>query len=445
MSESERVDTAVAPATTARGISPETVTRVVLDNGMVVIVYPNHATPAVNISLSCEAGAVFEPPELNGLAGFTARTMRRGTKRKTFERLNRETEERGMTVGVDAGQQSLSVGGRSLAEDAGRLLDTIREVVREPAFPLEEIERLRNLTLAGLREDEDDTRSVAERTFREMTYPPDHPYHRRVSGTLETVPRIGRQDMVSFYQTYVRPEGAIMVIVGDIEPPAALDLVQQAFGDWTVPGERPTAEVPGVARPATIQRAVKVLAGKTQNDLVLGLPGIRRADPDYYALQMTNLLLGRLGLYGRLGKNVREEQGLAYYVYSSFEAGRGPGPWAVRAGVNPKNVQRAVDGILAEIARIKSEGVDAEELQNGVQFLTGVLPLQLETNGGIASTLLDIEFHKLGLDYVQRYPGIIRGLTADDVQRAATQYLPADAYVLSVAGPPVTLDGAGGA
>lgn len=440
MSESQLVETAVAPVAT-RGISPETVTRVVLDNGMVVIVYPNHVIPAINISLSTEAGAIYEPPELNGLAGFTARTMRRGTRRKTFERLNSETEERGMSVGVDAGQHSLSVGGRSLAEDAGRLLDTIREVVREPAFPLEEIERLRNLTLAALREDEDDTRSMAERAFREHTFPVDHPYHRRVSGTLETVPRIQRKDMVTFYRTHVRPDSAILVLVGDIEPPAALDLVQQAFGDWTAPGERPRAEVPDVPRPTAVQRSVKVLAGKTQNDLVLGLPGIRRADPDYYALQMTNLLLGRLGLFGRLGKNVREDQGLAYYVYSSFEAGRGPGPWAVRAGVNPKNVQRAVDGILAEIARIKTDPVDAEELQNGVQFLTGVLPLQLETNGGIASTLLDIEFHKLGLDYVQRYPGIIRSLTAEDVHRAANQYLPADAYVLSVAGPAPALDG----
>ena len=443
MSESELVDTAVAPVAAARGISPETVTRVVLDNGMVVIVYPNHATPLINISLSTEAGAIYEAPELNGLAGFTARTMRRGTRRKTFERLNSETEERGMSVGVDAGQHTLSVGGRSLAEDAGRLLDTIREVVREPAFPLEEIERLRNLTLAALREDEDDTRSMAERAFRERIFPVDHPYHRRVSGTLETVPRIGRKDMVAFYRTYVRPDGAVLVMVGDIEPPAALDLVQQAFGDWTATGERPTAAVPDVPPPTAVQRAVKVLAGKTQNDLVLGVPGIRRADPDYYALQMTNLLLGRLGLFGRLGKNVREGQGLAYYVYSSFEAGRGPGPWAVRAGVNPKNVQRAVEGVLTEIARIKTDPVEAEELQNGVQFLTGVLPLQLETNGGIASTLLDIEFHKLGLDYVQRYPGIIRSITAEDVQRAANQYLPADAYVLSVAGPAVTLDGAG--
>src|SRR3954468_20712877 len=157
MSEVETVTapTAPAPAATVRGISPETVTREVLDNGMVVLVYPNHAIPAINISLSFEAGAIFDPADRNGLASFTARTMRRGTLRKTFERLNLETEERGMTVGVDSGQQLLNVGGRSLAEDAGRLLATIAELARQPAFPLEEIERLRNLTMAGLKEEED--------------------------------------------------------------------------------------------------------------------------------------------------------------------------------------------------------------------------------------------------------------------------------------------------
>jgi zinc protease len=446
MSETHAIDTAAPapPAASARGISPETVTREVLDNGLIVIVYPNHAVPIVNMTLSCEAGAVFEPPELNGLASFTARMMRRGTLKKTFERLNIETEERGISVGTDAGQHTLSIGGRALAEDAGLLLDFIREIARTPAFPLEEIERLRTLTLAGLKEDEDDTRSVAERAFREHLYPADHPYHRRVSGTLETVPRLTRKDMVAFYRAQVRPDVGVLVIVGDIETGPALDLAQRAFGDWTADGPRPTYTVPDVPPLSGAQQTIKALAGKTQNDLVLGVPGIRRDNPDYYALLMMNLLLGRIGLYGRLGKNVREEKGLAYYVYSSFDAGRGPGAWAVRAGVNPSNVGRAVEGILTEIARMREEGATEEELTNGVAFLTGILPLQLETNGGIAGTLLDIEFYKLGFDYIQRYPGIIRGITAADVHRAATRYLPTDTYVLTVAGPAVTLDGAGG-
>ena len=432
-------DIATAPAAPAQGIGPDTISRTVLPNGTVVLIYPNHAIPAVNITWSCEAGAVFEPAERNGLAGFTARLMRRGTKRQTFERLNQETEERGMSVGVDAGRHTLSVGGRSLAEDTRFLIDTIADIARHPAFPLDEIEKLRTLILTGLKEEEDDTRSMAERAFRELAYPADHPYHRRVSGTLDTVPLIQRADMLGFYRGFVRPDTAIIVIVGDVDPAATLRMVEDAFGDWAAAGPRPAAVVPDAPRPTTTARAMQVLAGKTQNDLVLGLPGIRRADPDYYAMQMMNLLLGRLGLYGRLGRSVREEQGLAYYAYSSFDAGRGPGPWAVRAGVNPTNVQRAVASILREITRIREEPVAEKELADGTTFLTGVLPLQLETNSGLAGVLFDMEFYGLGLDYVQRYPAIIRGLTIADVQRAAQRYLPAEAYVLGVAGPEVEL------
>jgi zinc protease len=113
----------------------------------------------------------------------------------------------------------------------------------------------------------------------------------------------------------------------------------------------------------------------------------------------------------------------------------------VRAGVNPSNVGKAIGGIMTEIARMRQDGATEDELSNSVAFLTGILPLQLETNSGIAGTLLDIEFYKLGFDYIQRYPGIIRSITAEDVQRAATRYLPTDTYVLSVAGPAVDLDG----
>jgi zinc protease len=428
--------------TAARGISPETVTRTVLDNGMVVIVYPNPAIPALNMSLTFEAGAIYDPPERDGLAAFTARILRRGTRRKTFEQLNEETEERGITVGADAGFHTLSVGGRALAEDAGYLLGIIAAIVREPAFPLEEISRLRKLILAGLKEDEDETRSVAERAFREHLFPPDHPYYRRVSGTLETVPTITRDDMRAFYRAHIHPNMATLIIVGDITPAAALDLAARTFADWPAAGPQPTITIPDPPPLTATQRIVKPMAGKTQNDLVLGVPSLRRDDPDYYALAMMNLILGRLGLYGRLGQNVREEQGLAYYCYSSFEAGRGAGPWAVRAGVNPANVNRALAGILAEIARIRSGGVTEQELADGRAYLTGVLPLRLETNSGIADTLSDIEFYKLGFDYIQRYPQIINSLTAAEVLRVAQKYLPAQAYVLAVAGPEVTLDGA---
>jgi len=140
-------------------------------------------------------------------------------------------------------------------------------------------------------------------------------------------------------------------------------------------------------------------------------------------------------MMGRLGDSVREEQGLAYYVYSSQEAGPVDGLWFAAAGVNPANVEQAIDSIHEEFARLASESVSDEELADTQAYLTGVLPLQLETNDGVASTLLSIEWNGLGLDYLDRYNSLVYGVTADDVQRVAQTFLRADASALSVAGP----------
>jgi zinc protease len=138
---------------------------------------------------------------------------------------------------------------------------------------------------------------------------------------------------------------------------------------------------------------------------------------------------------GRLGETVRDQQGLAYYAYSGLEAGLGRGPWSVRAGVNPANVDQAVESILAEIARLRDEPVTDQELEDGGDYLTGSLPLQLETNEGIASTLLHMELHKLGDDYVIRFPDLMRAVTKEQIQAAAHKYLDPEHYALAIVGP----------
>jgi zinc protease len=150
---------------------------------------------------------------------------------------------------------------------------------------------------------------------------------------------------------------------------------------------------------------------------------------------MANLILGQIGLMGRLGERVREQQGMAYYAYSDLRAGLLAGPWWVRAGVNPSNEERAVDSILHELRAFRESGPSAEELGDAQDFLAGSLAVRLETNGGIAQMLADIELFNLGLDYVVRYPAIVRSLAHDAVTRAIGMF-PLDAYSLAIAGPP---------
>jgi zinc protease len=157
---------------------------------------------------------------------------------------------------------------------------------------------------------------------------------------------------------------------------------------------------------------------------------------EFLDARVCNTILGVFGLMGRLGDKVRDEQGLAYYSYSHLSGGPGPGPWRVVAGVNPDNVSRAVDSIRGEIRRICEQPVEPEELRDSQAFLTGSMPLQLETNEGVASAILTMERYRLGLDYLQRYRDLIDRVTPERVQAAARRWLDPDAYALAVAGPP---------
>jgi zinc protease len=177
------------------------------------------------------------------------------------------------------------------------------------------------------------------------------------------------------------------------------------------------------------------MADKVQSDLIVGAPAIRRDDPDFYAVRVANCILGQFGLMGRLGARVREEQGLAYYAYSSVVAEQIGGVWMASAGVNPEHIEQAIESIRQEFAALGAEPVPAEELADSQSYLTGVLPLMLETNEGVASTLLSIEWNDLGLDYLQRYPELIAGVTTEDIQRVARTYLDPARCTVVVAGP----------
>jgi zinc protease len=422
----------------SKALGPDTITRRVLDNGMTLLVYPNPTIPALTARVSIKGGAMYDPPEKAGLASFATRAMRRGTENFAFDALNEATESRGTSVGVDAGQALMEVGGRALKEDTQFLLDTIAEVLLRPSFPDVEIEKLRRQTRTGLAEMEMDTGSVAERAFREEVFPEGHPYHYRTSGFIETLDNIQRDDMLAFYQRYFRPERSILVVVGDVVPDEIVQLATMTFGGWKAAGPEPEPyAVADVGQPVGARSVFKLVPGKTQNDLVLGYPGLRRRDPDYYAFDLMNLLLGRIGLMGRLGKSVRDDQGLAYYAGSSFEAGLGAGPWAVRAGVNPANVSKAITAITREIERIRTEPVPADELEGGKRYMTGVLPLRLETSDGISRSILEMELFELGFDYISNYPAIINGLTPEQVGEVARNRLSSENYVAAVAGPPV--------
>jgi zinc protease len=421
-------------ATNGSASTIATATRHVMSNGMVALIQRNPNSPSVSVRGDVAVGAANEPPEKNGLAVFTGAALIRGTARRTFQQIVAETEALGATVNAGGGMHSSGFGGRALTEDFPLILGILADMLRSPTFPAHEVDRLRGQFLMNLRESEQETRTQASRVARALLFPPEHPYSRLTSGRIETVKGITRDDLATFQQLY-HPALTTIAIVGDVDPPAVIEALEQTFGSWEVPGAPPSRSLPALPPLTGVLRRDIKLAGKAQSDIIWGVHGLSRTDPDYYIASIANMILGRIGLGGRLGDNVRERQGLAYSCGSSLDADVGAGPWAALAGVNPANVDRAIAAIVHEIANFRADGPTNEELNDARDYMTGSLALGLETNDGIAGTLLGIERYGLGLDYIARYPSIIRGISAEQIVEVARKYLSTEHYVVVVAGP----------
>ncbi len=414
---------------------PHDVVRHELDNGATILVRENHASPSVVIDGLLRVGAADNAPEKAGLASFTAAALLRGAGKRTFSRIFEDMESIGASLSFSAGQHTTEFSGQCLSEDLDLLLDILRDALLAPTFPAEQLEKLRGQIITGLQIRANDTRSMARLEFFKLAYPSDHPYSRSADGTVETVSGITRHDIVSFHQQHYGAGGMIISVVGDLDPVAVVGKLDERLGATPVL-QKPSFKLPSLVPLTGVQQRFVPLPGKAQSDIILGIPGPSRAADDFLHARLANTILGVFGLMGRLGANVRDDQGLAYYAYSQLTGGLGPGPWRISAGVNPANVSQATLSMRDEIRRLQAEPVPAEELADNKSYLVGSLPLHLETNSGVSETLVNIELYRLGLDYLQRYPEMMMQITADQVQAAALKYLSADTYAMAVAGPP---------
>jgi zinc protease len=419
-------------------IGPHNITRAVLKNGIVVLVYENPASPSVVVRGHLRAGSLFDSADMPGLAGFTADMLEEGTTKRSSRQIADETENLGASVSFGAGVHLVGFSGKGLAEDLRLLLDILSDIVQHASFPADKMEQVRGELLTSLREREDSTAAMAGLTFRKLAYP-NHPYGRDSLGTVESISAIRRKDLKRFYAEQYRPEGMEFAIVGDVRvlggAAKTVALVEKYFGHWRVSGAPPPFNIPPAKPLPKPQRRHIHMKTKIQSDLVLGAPALARTHPDFLAAEMADVILGEFGLMGRLGDNVRDRLGLAYYSRSQLEAAPGPGAWSAYAGVAPQNVETAIAAMLYEMKRLQTERVGEQELDDAKSYVTGIQPLRLESNDGIAAALLDMEFYALGLDHLLRLPERIRAVSAEQVQAAAQKYLATDKYALVVAGP----------
>jgi zinc protease len=413
---------------------PDDIYREVLPNGITILSRSNFNSPSVVVTGFFEAGALFDPDDKLGLSEYTSLSLMRGTRNRTFDEIYNALESVGAGLGFNTGVHKSGFNGRSLAEDLPLLLELLCESLTIPAFPKAEIEKLRAQLLTGLAIRAEDTADMASMVFDNILFK-GHPYSRPEDGFPETIQKIKREDLVKFHREHYGPRGMVIAIVGGVEPEDAVKQVKRALGSWQVKGQKETPPLPPLKPLKKSTSKHHRIAGKSQSDLIIGTNGPMRRDPEFMSASIGNNILGQFGMMGRIGDVVREKSGLAYYAYSSISAGLGPGSWEVSAGVNPQNVKKASELIRDELNRFVQEGVTADELADTQANFIGRLPLSLESNGGVANALLNIERHQLGLDYYHRYQGLVNEVTAEDVLTTARKFIDLDRLVMATAGP----------
>ncbi len=413
---------------------PDDITRQQLDNEIVVLARANHNSPSVVISGYLQVGGLFDPDDRLGLSDFTAHALMRGTQRRDFRQIYDSLESVGAGLGFSGATHTTGFSARALAEDLDLLLELLAEVLLHPNFPVEQVERLRAQLMTNLAIRAQSTGDMANLAFDQIVYA-NHPYSRPREGYPETLQAITREDLAQFHRQHYGPRGMVIAVVGAIDPEKAVEKVANSLAEWENLHQPDPPELPPVTPlEMTVSRKID-MPGKVQTDILLGASGPPRLDPGYLAAALGDNILGRFGMMGRIGEVVREKAGLAYYAHSSLSGGLGPGPWQVSAGVDPQNIEKAIALVLEEIARFVTEPVSAEELADSQANFIGSLPLSLESNGGVAGAMLNLERYDLGLDYYWRYADLIRSVTVEDVLAVACRHLDPDRLGIAIAGP----------
>jgi zinc protease len=404
--------------------------REVLPNGIVLLVAERPGVPIVAVRVFTRAGASFEPRDRAGLANLTGALLTRGTAKHTGPQIDEAIEFVGGSLEAGAGRDGLTASLSVLKRDIGLGLDLLAEVVLSPTFPEAELKRKVAQIQAGIKRSEEDPNTVASRALARLVFA-NHPYASPVEGTIESVGKLTRDDVVAFYRGHVRPDSTIVAVVGDVTVAEARREVLARFGAWARPSAPPPpippAATPGPAKSETITKDL------TQATIMLGRQAVRQVDPDYFPLSVASYVLGG-GSASRLYARVRDEGGLAYAVYSFVSPARYAASFTIAAQTRVGEVPKVGDILREELARMTRDRVTDDELRLAKEYLIGSFPLRLDTTAKVADFVVAIEEQGLGLDYADRYKASIARVTAADVQRVAGRFFGLDTFSRVVVG-----------
>ena len=404
------------------------VQRVVLANQLVLLAGEDHSLPFVTLQLLTDSGARKDPLCKEGLAHLTARGLLWGTSKRDLATIYQELDFMGASLTSFSGRDYATLTLRVLKKDFDKGLGILTDVLTQPTFPVDELRREVEKTLASIQAAEDDPENVAEKEFLKTLFPNSR-YGHPIEGTKESLKRITREDLFEFYRRYYHPNNGILVIVGDITRDEIRSRVLPQFEAW--PSEKGPEERFVVAF-SDQKKTIKIDRSITQANIILGHRGVSRDNPDYYALTVMNYILGGGGFSSRLFDEIRVKRGLAYSVASYFDPGRFPGSFQIVLQTKNASAREAIALSLQEMERIRKEPVSEKELEGAKKYLMGSFPMRLDTQGKLVNFLGQVEYFGLGLNYPDAYPSIIQAVTREDVLRVAKTYLHPESIILVV-------------
>lgn len=402
-----------------------------LDGGLDLRVAPLPRLPVVTLSLVLPAGEALLDPARGGLAVLTGDALEGGTAARSGAGLAEAVEDIGATLEISTGWDATTVSLSCLADRTDEALALMAEVVLRPAFPEDEVERMRGQRLAAIRQRAMDPSGLASDQAVRLIYREGSRYGRPLGGTLESVEAVDRAAVEAFHRERYHPGAAGFVVAGDVDSDEAAVLLRRHFGGWS--GAAPaTSPAEGAAR--TTRRTVHVVdrPGAVQSELRVGHPGVAHDHPDHVALVVLNTVLGG-AFTSRLNLNLRERHGFTYGVRSRFSFRAGPGPFHVSTAVGSEATAPAVREIMAELDAIVGDGPSDAEVEAARDYVAGVFPLRLETTAQVASRIAEQIVYRLPDDYHATYRERIRAVDREAALAAARRHIrPSEATIVVV-------------
>jgi len=419
----------VVLAPPARAVSVE---RVVSPGGIEAWFVKDSTVPLLAIEFSFRGGAVHDPKGKAGLANLTAALMDEGAGDMDSQTFQGLLQNLSIRLGFSASKDSFSGTVKTLNRNRDEAVRLLRLALTKPRFDAESVERMRTEILSDIKRRSSRPGDIAQRTWRRAAFR-DHPYGAPLSGTESSIQAITVPGMREFLKQRLTKDKLVVGVSGDISKPELAALLDEAFGG-----------LPDRSAQAPVAAAVAAALGNTfvvrrpvpQSIAVFGLPGLSRDDRDYYAAYVMNHILGGGSFSSWLYNEVREKRGLAYSVYSFLNPRKIAPLWMGSVATANARMGESVDLIKAQIQRMRDQGVSKEELKNAKLFINGSFPLRFTSTDRIASILVALQFHNLGIDYLDRRAALIDAVTRRDIARVSKRLLDPAKLIVTVVGDP---------